>query len=741
MESGCFVSVILDGGLDKPLDYSIPLDFQEKIKQGARVVVPVRGKPRYGTVFELKKSSTFSSVKPILTLFSEETLVSEELFKLAKWISKYYCAPLGNVIRLMLPPSVRRGMEEKRQLYIKPLLSRPQLLALCEKKRQQRSSQADVLEILLAHPKGILLSELLEKSKASRSPVLSLEKAKVIALHLLEIDRNPLLELDFFQTKPKKLNSEQKEALDKICLSLKENKFETHLLHGVTGSGKTEVYLQAIESCLSLQKSALFLVPEIALTSQTVERLKSRFENKIAILHHRLSEGERRDVWHKIYQGEIRLAVGARSAVFCPLKNLGLLIIDEEHDAAYKQNEEAPCYHARDVAIVRAKISSATVILGSATPSIESYQNALIGKYTLSTLRERATEAFLPTVKIINMLLENEKAKKNALFSDALLQEIKTRIEIGEQSLLFLNRRGFHTAQNCTACGHTVECPHCSISLTFHKGENSLACHLCNYELTPPPRICPQCQKSDTLKYKGAGTEQVERSLHAIFPAIRTLRLDADTTSYKGSHEKLFKQFRSGKGDVLIGTQMIAKGLHFPSVTLVGILNADAALQIPDFRATETTFQLLTQVAGRSGRGALPGLVLIQTKNTSHPTILQAASQNYLSFFKEEIESRKMFGYPPFSHLVKLIFSGPHLEKTEKYGQEIRSILIQKLPPSFLIHPLIPCGYAKVKNQFRFQCLIKGESSRPITEIVETLQKKSSQMRFYIDVDPLSTYF
>lgn len=419
--------------------------------------------------------------------------------------------------------------------------------------------------------------------------------------------------------------------------------------------------------------------------------------------------------------------------------NLGLIIVDEEHEPSYKQTEESPCYHARDVAVMRGKLCSAAVVLGSATPSMESYHNAKTGKYRLSKLTIRADAANLPTVSLIDMRHEFDKAKGFALFSEPLLSAIEKRLKLGEQTLLFLNRRGYNTSQLCTKCSHSIVCPHCDISLTFHLGENILACHLCDYKLQPP-RSCPSCGDSEGLKFKGAGTEKVERALHAIFPEARTLRLDADTTRHKGSHDLLFKQFRSGKADILIGTQMIAKGLHFPSVTLVGVLNADASLNIPDFRASEQVFQLITQVAGRSGRGALAGEVLIQTHLTDHPTILLAKEQDYEGFYAQEIEVRKLFNYPPFTHLAKITFTGTDAEKTLSAAKKLREELIRHLPGSFEIHPAIPCGHAKVKDQFRFQILIKGEK---IPSFLQEIQNKFTQkpIRLSIDIDPLSTYF
>jgi primosomal protein N' (replication factor Y) len=614
--------------------------------------------------------------------------------------------------------------------------SKPELAKLCQ---AQNGPKRDILDVLLKHPKGILLTELLEKTNASRSPVSTLAKQGALSLSPLTIDRSPLESHDFFPTKHKLLNQSQEKAFNHILESLSSQTFQTHLLFGVTGSGKTEVYLQAIDAALNQGRSALFLVPEIALTSQTMERLRSRFQERVAILHHRLSPGERRDSWHKIRSGEISLVVGPRSALFSPLKNLGLIIVDEEHDSAYKQTDEMPCYQGRDVAVMRGKICNATVILGSATPSLESYHNATLGKYHLESLLERADHATLPTVHVVNMKPEYTKARGFTLFSEKLLSSIKERIEIGEQTLLFLNRRGFHTSSSCQACGEALKCPHCSITLTFHKGDNILSCHLCNYE-TRPLTECPSCKAQDSFKYKGAGTEHVERALHAIFPEVRTLRLDADTTKHKGSHDKMFKQFRAGKADILIGTQMIAKGLHFPSVTLVGILNPDMSLHIPDFRAGEHVFQLITQVAGRSGRSHLKGEVILQTTLPHHPLFLQASRQDYPAFYAEEIEVRKAFNYPPFCHLVKLVFSGEDPKLTEAYAQKVRSQLIQKLPPSYELNPIVPCGYAKIKDSYRFQCLIKGKAVRPVTDFLKTVTAPPS-VRLLIDIDPLSTYF
>lgn len=732
--------VILDDALDKSLDYRIPKTLIGKVQTGSRVKVPVRNSVRQGTIVSLKDSSSFAKLQEISATLSEKTHVTEELFRLAEWIAYYYCTPLRKVLKTLLPASVRGKSKAKEQLLIKPDISINQLAAICDDLRKSNPTQALALDVVLQFPKGILLSKLLETAQISRSPVDSLIKKKILLCQKIQIDRSPLSNEEYFPTKSKVLSDPQSHALCKIKESLSEHRFEVRLIHGVTGSGKTEVYLQAIEHALKLKKGVLFLVPEIALTSQMIERLKGRFQEKIAILHHRLSQGERYDAWHQIRDGKAAIAIGARSVIFCPIQNLGLIIVDEEHESSYKQSEEAPAYHARDVAVMRGKFANATVILGSATPSLESYYNVQKGKYQLSELKTRADHAHMPAISIVDMKAEFAKAKGFTLFSDPLLQAIKQRLQVGEQIILFLNRRGYHTAQMCMSCSHVLECPHCDVNLTFHLGENVLACHLCDYRLTPPPRTCPSCKTEGTFKFKGAGTEMVQRALHAILPEVRTLRLDADTTRHKGSHELLFKQFRSGKADILIGTQMIAKGLHFPQVTLVGVLNADGSLQIPDFRASETVFQLLTQVAGRSGRGALSGEVIIQTHMPDHAIIELAKEQNYEEFFKQEIAIRELFHYPPFTHLVKITFSGKVASVVQSSANTLRETLIHKLSSQFEILPVVPCGHAKLKGDFRFQFIIKGEKMGQLLALIQKAGPEKD-IRLFIDVDPLSTFF
>lgn len=739
-----YASVILDLSIEKRLDYEVPESFLEKARPGVRVEVPVRGRLQTGYIFEVKDQPDFAKPKPIHRLLSEEALIPADLFQLALWMARYYATPIHKVLKCMVPSSLRRETKEKQQRYVMRLKTREELQKICRDLREKHSAQAEVLDAMLLVKKGILLTELLEKTGGSRSPVDTLVKKGLLKMDIVRIDRSPLVNEEYLKTRPKQLNSEQQAALERICRSLEAGRFGTHLVHGITGSGKTEIYLQAIDRALSLGKGVIMLVPEISLTAQTIQRFRSRFEGNIAILHHRLSHGERFDEWERIQKGKAKIVIGARSAVFSPVPDLGLLIVDEEHEATYKQTDEQPCYHARDVAVMRGSMNQASVILGSATPSLESYRNAKEGKYQLSVLKTRAEKSEMPEVTIVDMKREYQKAKGYTNFSDELLSRIKTRYERGEQTLLFLNRRGYHSMLMCRGCGEAVKCRHCDASLTFHRGDNVLSCHLCGFQHTPPPQKCPSCKSPKPMKFRGTGTELVEKSLHAIFPEIRSIRVDADTTRHKGSHQRLLRDFGAGKADVLIGTQMIAKGLHFPQVTLVGVLNSDATLNIPDFRSSETVFQLITQVAGRAGRGELPGEVVIQTCLPENGTIQLAARQDYEAFYSEEIAVRELFHYPPFSAMAKLLISGEKERQVEEAGQQLRAALLTRLPADFELYPVIPAGHAKVKDRFRYQFLIRGPSVQPICRALEALQPKRNlpkSLRLHIDINPLSTFF
>ncbi|MCE5294814.1 MAG: primosomal protein N', partial [Chlamydiales bacterium] len=553
-------AVLLEVSIQKSLDYAIPPELAGSIQKGVSVEVPLRGKRIQGFVVDVKTESEVPNPKPIFRALSNGPVVTLELFELAIWIARYYVCPLGKVLRTMTPAGVRKNTQAKQQMKVYRLKSPKELREACIEIRTKAPQQANILDALLMAPKdGIFLSELLEETKASHSTVKALVDKGLISIDKLRLDEDPFD--DYFKTKPRILRDEQKDALDKITASLQKRQFETHLLFGITGSGKTEVYLQAIDKALELNLGVILLVPEIALTQQTIQHFKSRFDVPLAVLHHRLSDGERMQTWRDIQSGHSKICIGARSAIFCPMQNLGLIIVDEEHEPSYKQTDDSPCYHARDVAVMRAKLSKCCCVLGSATPSLESYYNAQNGKYILSVLSKRPEKSTLPKVEIVDMKREYAKAKGMTSFSELLLDKIQDRKNKGEHTILFLNRRGYHTVMSCTSCGNSIKCQHCDATLTFHKEERLVSCHLCGF-CSPPPNACPTCKSYDVIKYQGVGTEKVQAMLHGIFPGIRTVRVDADSTRHKGTLEKLLGDFRSGKADVLIGTQMVAKGLH-----------------------------------------------------------------------------------------------------------------------------------------------------------------------------------
>jgi primosomal protein N' (replication factor Y) len=716
------VSVVLDQNLKKPLDYAVPIEWRERVRVGMRVEVPLRTSLVKATIVKLKSVSEAPNPKPIARLLTDDSALSDTLLKLAHWMASYYCAPLQRVMKCFIPPNLRKDVEPKKEYIYCLALSKEKTVEMIPELRVKEPRYVPILEKLLESPSPA-------KEFSSKSMLQTLIKRKWIRRE--EKALFDIAEEDFFPAKVKTLNEEQQKCLTVICGS---HGFSPHLIQGVTGSGKTEIYLQAIADTLARGKSAIMLVPEIALTSQTIERFRARFREKIAIWHHRRSLGERKTAWDRLRKNEAQIVIGARSAIFCPAQNVGLIIVDEEHDSSYKQSDDIPCYHGRDIAVMRAYLESATVILGSATPSLESRHNADIGKYTLHKLNSRATSAPLPKITIVDMKLAMDRTGGFTHFSPELITALKKRLEAGEQALLFLNRRGYHRLQICASCRFIIKCPHCDLSLTYHKVDHILQCHLCNHT-QPVPLSCPACSSRESLQFKGFGTEHVERSLHALLPGVRTLRMDRDTTQKKTSHEDLYKQFRAHKADVLIGTQMIAKGFHFPSVTLVGVLNADSGLHIPDFRSAETTFQLLTQVAGRAGRSDLSGEVILQTFLPDHPLLKLAAEQDYEAFYQQELQERQTFSFPPFCHLIKITCSGENERETELSTKKLFEQIRPHLPPHTELLPVLPTGHAKVKDQYRFQFVIKTLKVSALQNILSSLPSGK------IDVDTLSTFF
>src|SRR5215471_7152801 len=603
MMKPAYVRVIIDRGIRRELDYSVPETLAEKIAIGSRVRVPFRDKSALATVLATLEKSDAKGIRPIEALVGEAPTLSPSLLELAHWMSIYYCCPLEAVMRSLLPQVIRHArVSWKKQLIVHPPAKIDN--AELEKLRKRAPRQAELLEAIAKLDKPTPAAELLRKVSSDNQTLRALAKRGLIELREEAVERDPHGDEQFIATTNLELNAEQAAALKKIADALAEpENAKPILLHGVTGSGKTEIYLQSIRLALERGRSAIVLVPEISLTPQTVERFKSRFaemHGAVAVLHSHLSEGERHDEWHKIHSGRARIVIGARSAVFAPLKEVGLIIVDEEHETTYKQ-EEAPRYHARDVAVVRAKFEKCAVVLGSATPSLESYHNARTSKYDLVTLTQRVDDQQMPLIRIVDLRQERRKEKIVPILSEKLSQAIAGRLEKREQTILFLNRRGFSTSLLCSNCGEARNCPNCSVALTFHRHMARLSCHLCGHTAAVPKK-CPECAK-DALIYAGFGTEKVESIVSQLFPKANVRRMDADSMTRKEAYRETLRSFRAGKIDILVGTQMIAKGLHFPNVTLVGIINADLALHLPDFRAGERTFQLLTQVAGRAGRG------------------------------------------------------------------------------------------------------------------------------------------
>ncbi|MFZ4772734.1 MAG: replication restart helicase PriA, partial [Chlamydiia bacterium] len=717
-----FVEVLVDQRLEKPLCYE---NSGLVLHIGSRVLVPLRNRLVKATVVQPLSTPSFAKNQKVHSVLEEESL-TPDLMKLARWMSDYYLTPYQKVLTTLLPASLKKKTQKEEQYFVERKASIETLIEVSSAFTNPENPQKKVLDLLLQNTRGLYLSKLQEVLAVSKSPIDTLVKKGLISLRKIEIDRSFFSHEDFIQHPNKKLNGEQQPALDKILSKIASRTFHTELLFGVTGSGKTEVYLQAIQAARQKGLGVIFLVPEIALTTQTIERVRSRFEEQIAILHYRLSDGERFDAYRGIRSGKISIVIGARSAIFAPVQNLGLIIVDEEQDGSFKQTEEMPCYNAKDIAIVRAKFCQAVCVLGSATPSFETYHNALIEKYGISVLTKRAQNNPLPDVTIVDMRFEDEKKKAHALFSDLLLEKIEDRLDKGEQTLLFLNRRGFFKCQVCTTCNETLKCTECDVCLTYHKGDNILACHLCGYTINPQTATCPKCRSNETMRFRGPGTEQVERALKTIFKEARTLRMDRDTTRHKGSHDDLYRQFKSHKADILIGTQMIAKGLDFPSVTLVGILNADSMLHIPDFRASEMAFQLLSQVAGRAGRGDFPGEVILQTRLPDFEVIHHASKEAYIPFFHQELEVRKQFGYPPFKKIIRLVIQSSDLPLLERFGTELTNHLEKTKEPDVDLLPYTPCGLTKAKGQHRGQILVKSTRFSALQKLFSSIRSPAN---------------
>ena len=737
-----YVRVIVDRAIHRELDYSLPENLAARVGVGSRVRVPFRDKSALATVVAIPEQSEAKGIRPIEAIIGDAPVLSEQLLELARWIGTYYCCPIETVMRSMLPQVIRRAeVGWKKQLFVQPASKIDP--GEIEKLRRRAPRQAELFEAISKLEKPIRAAEILRQTALDNQTLRALVKRGLAELREEAVVRDPHGDEQFIATSNLVLNEEQTHALNEVvqALDTPENA-RPILLHGVTGSGKTEIYLQAIRATLDRGRTAIVLVPEISLTPQTVERFKGRFaeaQDDVAVLHSHLSQGERHDEWHKIHSGRARIVIGARSAVFAPLKNLGLIVVDEEHETTYKQ-EEAPRYQARDVAVVRAKIEKCVVVLGSATPSLESYHNATIEKYRLVTLTQRVDQKQMPLIRVVDLRQERRKGKKAAILSERLSQAIADRLEKREQTILFLNRRGFSTSLLCSNCGEARNCPNCSVALTFHRQPavaGRLSCHLCGHTAAVPKK-CPACGQ-DALIYHGFGTEKVESTVAQIFSKAVVRRMDADSMTRKEAYRETLRNFRTGKIDILVGTQMIAKGLHFPNVTLVGIINADLALHLPDFRAGERTFQLLTQVAGRAGRGETHGEVFVQTYTPFSPSIQFARHHDFTGYFQQELEFRERCDFPPFKHAVLITVRSAHEGRAKLSAETLKRRLSEALPEEFILGDATPAPLEKLQGQFRFHILIRGEAIIRLSRLVrETIDKLPfpEDVTVTVDVDP-----
>lgn len=763
--------------VDRPFDYQVPPEWVNVIEKGCRVKVPFGPRNVLGFVVGLKTETAvpLNKLKSITQILDMEPVLTAELLQMAKWLKNHTICYEIDALQVMLPSALRAKYEKiikiheaqdlpnevqvifgKRQQVNFKEFERADLLPLLKQLVAENKvtienvvkQQGQVKEIrmvkIIEEPKVIekaleqstravkqrLLLEWMGKHLGEvLSPQQICEEAGISSSVLEgvidkgaaqfiqeEVYRDPFTK-EVARTHALQLTDEQQVALQAIIATMEQQQAQTFLLHGVTGSGKTEVYLQAIQKVLDEGKEAIMLVPEISLTPQMTERFRSRFGEMVAVMHSGLSVGEKYDEWRKIQQGKVSVVVGARSAIFAPFTNIGLIILDEEHESTYKQ-EDSPRYHARDVAIWRSEYYNCPVILGSATPGLESFARAKKGVYTLLSLKLRALHQSLPTVFIADMREELRQGNRS-MFSQSLIEAIRLRLEKKEQMVLFLNRRGYSSFVLCRDCGTVVQCPNCDISLTYHRTTEKLKCHYCGYE-EHVPQICPQCQ-SDHIRYFGTGTQKVEEELFKLFPEARVLRMDVDTTKHKGAHEEILGVFGEGQADILLGTQMIAKGLDFPNITLVGVLSADTSLHLPDYRAAERTFQLLTQVSGRAGRHDKPGEVIIQTYTPEHYAIELAKTQDYEPFYEREMFLRRRSSYPPYYYVALVQISHEDVMMAAEYAGRMADWLRGNLSNQVAIIGPTTASIARLQNRYRYQCLIKYKIEPNLIPILQRL--------------------
>lgn len=733
--------------LNRVFDYNIPETMVYKAMVGSRVFVQFGNRKQLeeGFIIGIKESSEFK-LKSIEKIVNENGL-TEEKVELAKWMARRYFCNISECIKLMLPPGtttkiIENRIKEKNENFV-TIIDEEVVESDIEEDKFKSAKQVRILKFLLDNGETNL-ADLLLFTDTTRDAVKALEKKNYITIEKKHVERNPFFHKVERQSKKLEFTEEQQNAYNEISDKMDKNKYEEYLIYGVTGSGKTEIYLQLIEKALNNNKTSIMLVPEISLTPQTVDRFIARFgEENIAVLHSKLSIGERFDQWNKIKSGQAKIVIGARSAIFAPVQNLGIIIIDEEHDSSYK-SESTPRYNAKDVARYLCYESNIPLVLGSATPDTGSLYRTMKKQSVLLRLNKRANNAKLPEIEVVD--LREELSKKNkSMLSEKLQESIKENLENKKQTILFLNRRGFSTFVMCRDCGYTAKCKNCDITLTYHKSTNKLKCHYCGYE-TKVITKCPECG-SENIRYFGTGTQKLESEINTLFPEAKTIRMDVDTVTKKNSHEKILTDFKENKADILIGTQMVVKGHHFPNVTLVGVIAADGSLNMNDYRANEITFQILTQVAGRAGRGEDAGKVIIQTYNPDSFTIECVKQQNEEMFYNTEMRLRKQLKYPPFCDIIVIGVSSKDEQITMKVAQSLHKYLKDRVENEnigIMLYKALPAPIDKIKNKYRWRILIKCKFGEDIIDLMNNTMEKAQSIKYCkngdanisIDVNP-----
>jgi len=732
--------------IDKIFDYKIPERLESLVSVGMRVLVPFGFGNRSvdGIVVDVLDKSDYENLKEIKSVYGKEPVCQPWILDLCLWISKKYFCSLYQALKLATPPGMSSGVREKNINVVSMAVEQDTAFSVAEEMRKKGAvARARVIEALLM-AESLPLANIIRDKGGSYDAVRALEKMGYIKIESRQVSRKAYDENKYKKTVAYQPTPEQKVVIDYLYTAIDEKRNEKILLRGVTGSGKTEVFLQAIDHVLSLGKNAIMLVPEISLTPQMVERFVSRFGNRVAVIHSALSQGERFDQWNKIKNGEVKVVVGARSAIFAPFRNIGIIILDEEHENSYK-SETSPRYHAIDVAAKRAEDEDCVLLLASATPAVSEFYKAKSGEYKLFEMTKRYNEGAMPRVDIVDMRGELFENKNRSPISIKLQSEIQKNLNNGQKTILFLNRRGYSTFVSCRECGEVLNCPECDIALTYHKQKDLLSCHYCGYTQKNVTK-CPSCESS-YVKYFGTGTQKIEEEIKRLFPSARVLRMDTDTTSKKGGHEEILDKFKCGAADILLGTQMVTKGLDFHDVTLVGVLAADTTLAVDDFRASERGFSLFTQVCGRAGRGNLSGRAVIQTYQPFNSTIKFSKNHDYQAFYENEILQRKRLNYPPFCDIIYIVATGEDEQEVKAVIENIGRLLDKQMKMDENIFSKVgpaPAPIAKIKNSYRYRILAKCKNSDGAHEVLKKIyeehEKSRKQVHLVIDINPVNMY-